>query len=52
MSKLNVERMRKRVSVPLPEKQPAAPEPEPEQFREIRDAAGRLIRVLPVKRSW
>jgi hypothetical protein len=52
MSKLNVDRMRKRISVPPPEKPPPAPEPEPEQFREIRDAAGRLIRVLPVKRSW
>jgi hypothetical protein len=45
MSKLNVDRMRKRVNVPRPDA-----DEEPEGIV-VRDAVGRIIRVLPVPRG-
>jgi hypothetical protein len=53
MSKLNVDRMRKRVSIPTPA-QAAAVQGEdeyPEGSVVIRDAAGRVIRVLDPNRG-
>lgn len=46
MSKLNVDRMRKRVNIPRPD----AAEEEPEGIV-VRDAVGRIIRVLPAPRG-
>lgn len=48
MRKLNVDRMRKRVSIPKPSDKTDSAE---EQVV-IRDAVGRVIRVLPAKRGW